>query len=402
MEQMATRDTEGRTNFAKIAKLISRRLKDEGCTLMSNNLQNLSYEYLEKVQQIARNLNATPLGIGSTFNKLDTVSTSDHPSDVDFTLMPSSDPEDTRKKLVRYLSSLQQMPKRDHDTDIEAGRQYKAYNLYNEGRIALVVSVDDKDKPVLGSLRLVDMNAKFPWTSKSSRGYKAHKVENNPTVKNPVADIGFPPHDENLKIWLDPRIFNPTIEKVGVLKDQDVTIEVCGHMQDEKLFLKLSQKSQAILAIRSIASGLGIPNQINLESFHEVAPESYSFIYNIIPSIEKIGVEELSKLLCDESFTEKIIKFTFPYMYRLIGMIKKGTDLQSVFNIVKKEYKINNLLQLMSLSAQEVHISADRRSGDRRDEAAKIGRIIETNVFDYDANQQAFDIIKNQTKKSKF
>ncbi len=312
MEKTVIHDLGDRNNFVKLTKIISKRLKNEGCTLMSNNLEDLSYKYFEIVQHIAKRLNATPLGIGSTFNKLDLFLTTGNVSDVDFALIPVDSPENTQKKLSKLLSKLPEMPKRDHDTDIEAGRKYKAYNIHGNGRIALVVSVDDEDKPVLGSLRLVDMNAKFPWTSESSRKHNLHKVENNPTVKNPIIDIGFPPYDKNLKIWLDPRMFNPTLEKVGVLKDQEVTIESRGNIQDERLFLKLTQKSQAILAIRSIESGLGIPNQIELESFDEVAPENYTFIYNITPSIEKIQTQELSKLLCEQQFVEKIIKFTFP------------------------------------------------------------------------------------------
>lgn len=400
MEKTVIHDLGDRNNFVKLTKIISKRLKNEGCTLMSNNLEDLSYKYFEIVQHIAKRLNATPLGIGSTFNKLDLFLTTGNVSDVDFALIPVDSPENTQKKLSKLLSKLPEMPKRDHDTDIEAGRKYKAYNIHGNGRIALVVSVDDEDKPVLGSLRLVDMNAKFPWTSESSRKHNLHKVENNPTVKNPIIDIGFPPYDKNLKIWLDPRMFNPTLEKVGVLKDQEVTIESRGNIQDERLFLKLTQKSQAILAIRSIESGLGIPNQIELESFDEVAPENYTFIYNITPSIEKIQTQELSKLLCEQQFVEKIIKFTFPYMYRVIKMIEKATDLQTVFTVVQNKYKINNILQLISLSAQEVHISADRSSGFRRDEATKIGRIIETHIFNYDANKQAFDLIKNDESKS--
>ncbi len=81
-------------------------------------------------------------------------------------------------------------------------------------------------------------------------------------------------------------------------------------------------------------------------------------------------------------------------------MIEKATDLQTVFTIVQNKYKINNILQLISLSAQEVHISADRSSGFRRDEATKIGRIIETHIFNYDANKQAFDLIKKDKSKS--
>lgn len=400
MEKTVIHDLEGQNIFVKLTKIISKRLKNEGCTLMSNNLEDLSYKYLEIVQHIAKRLNATPLGIGSTFNKLDLFLTTGNVSDVDFALIPVDSPENTQKNLSKLLSKLPEMPKRDHDTDIEAGRKYKAYNIHGNGRIALVVSVDDEDKPVLGSLRLVDMNAKFPWTSESSRKHNLHKVENNPTVKNPIIDIGFPPYDKNLKIWLDPRMFNPTLEKVGVLKDREVTIESRGHIQDERLFLKLTQKSQAILAIRSIESGLGIPNQIKLESFDEVAPENYTFIYNITPSIEKVRTQELSKLLCEQQFVEKIIKFTFPYMYRVIKMIEKATDLQTVFTVVQNKYKINNILQLISLSAQEVHISADRSSGFRRDEATKIGRIIETHIFNYDANKQAFDLIKNDESKS--
>lgn len=394
MEQIITYDIEGRTNFLRLTKLISKRLKNEGCTLMSNNLEDLSHKYLEIVQNIAKRLNATPLGIGSTFNELDLASNSEKISDVDIALMPFGNPENTRKRLIGFLNNLHEMPKRDHDTDVEAGRKYKAYDIHGNGRIALVVSVDGEDKPVLGSLRLVDMNAKFPWTSESSRKHKSHKVENNPTVKNPIIDIGFPPYDKNLKIWLDPRKFNPTIEKVGLLTGQDVSIETCGHLQDESLFLKLSQKSQVILAIRSVASGLGIPNNVNLESFNEVAPENYTFIYNIIPSIEKIDIESLSKLLCQQEFVEKIVKFAFPYMYRVIGMIGGAYDLEDIFEQTTKTYRVNNLLQLVSLAAQRAHTLGDPKSGERIDEASKIGKVIEHSIFNYQENLSAFDLIK--------
>jgi hypothetical protein len=396
MESRRDERKEYSPNFINLAKVVRRRLQNEGCTILADNLTELSYSYLKVIQNIAKKLNATPFGIGSTFNNFDSILTSGKASDIDFTFMPKDKPSIVQRKLINSLKKLPEMPKRDHDTDVEAGRRYKAYDVHGNGRIALVISVNKEDKPVLGSLRLIDMNMRFPWTTTLDRRHIKHKMEGNPTTKNPIVDIGFPPYDKELKMWLDPKKFNPSQEKVGVLIDDDVVIQTCDHSQTGDLFPKLTPKSQAIIAIRSSGIGLEIPSQIILNSFKEVAPESYSFIYNLVPSIERVSIDNLTKLLVNHNFMERVIKFSFPYMHMVLTMIKRGGDLKTRFdNVIKKRNNVN-LLQLISLSAQDTHISGDPNNGRRRDEAARIGRTIEINIFDYDANIEAFDKIINQ------
>jgi hypothetical protein len=397
MGKETLKDSELKPNVIRLRNIIKSRLQGEKCTLLADNLNHLSFMYIETIKKIADALGATPMGIGSTFNNFgQEIETSKNP-DIDIALVPRENPKITAKKLEKFLCSLPEMPKRDHDTDVEAGRKYKAYDVYNNGRIALVVSVDKDNKPILGSIRLVDMNMKFPWTTVLDRKHITHKMEGNPTTKNPIVELGFPPYDTKLKRWLSPSEFNPTQKKVGVITKNDISFKECDHALIKELFPKLTQKSQAILAIRSVEAEpiQSLIGQINLKSFKDVVSDNYTFIYNLIPSIERISVYDLKKLLTNNIFMERIIKFTFPYIYRVLGMIDSTYNLEDIFEQTTRQYRVNNLLQLVSLAAQSAHVLGDPKSGKRREEASEIGKVIERSVFNYQDNLNAFDLIKD-------
>lgn len=374
--------------LSKLQMAIVRKLESEHCTILGTGRKELAGAYIEVVKKVASALDATPIGIGSTFNCLGENIEPNEAKDIDFALLPRGDMNKTQRKLTRYLKGLTQMEKRKNDVDVEAGRQYTAYDVYDKGRIALVVSIDKKGKPTLGSLRLVDMNSKAPW--------KSEKTEGNPTTKNAVVDLGLPPLDTNLGIWLDPRIYDPTQNYAGVLSD-DLTIVKCDHTQIDEVFPKLTQKSQAVLSIRHFAQSGKLPEGINIDDYRMVAPNLYVFRYNLEPLLRKMPTGRIVEALTNKDFVEKVIKFTFPYIYSVIDKLNNTTDnLKSLLDEVVSEEKYLNIVALLSLAYQKSIYSGDLKSGPLRDEASIAGRRIEKEMFDYYKNIEAFEAIKNQ------
>lgn len=372
----------------KLQMAIVRKLESERCAILGLGRKELARAYIEVVKKVARALDATPIGIGSTFNCLGENTEPNEAKDIDFALLPKGDMEKTQRKLKRYLKGLVQMEKRKNDVDIEAGRQYTAYDVYNGGRIALVVSIDKKGKPILGSLRLVDMNSKAPWKSETTEG--------NPTTKNAVVDLGLPPLDTNLGTWLDPRIYDPTQNHAGVLSD-DLMIVKCDHAQINEVFPKLTQKSQAVLSIKNFTRSGTLPEGINIDDYRKVAPNLYVFRYNLEPLFRKMPVDRIVEALTNKDFVEKVIKFTFPYIYSVIDKLNNTTNnLKSLFDEVVSEKKYLNIVALLSLAYQRSIYSTNLKSGQLRDQASIAGRIVEEEMFDYRKNIKAFEAIKNK------
>lgn len=367
---------------------------------MSNNLAELGFEYINVVIKISSALKANPIGIGSVFNDIESAKYLDGSKDIDFSLSPTGNPQSTQKKLEKFLEKLPRMQKRKHDTDIEAGRQYAAYDIYDGGRIALVISVDENDKPILGSIRLVNMEMKFPWTTKMNRRYTMHDVEGNPTKNSPIIEIGFPPYDENTKTWLDPRKYNPTQKYVGMLDGNKLTIEPCDHSGIESDFAKLTQKSQAILTLRLFAVTQQIPKGLNLKHFEEIAPQFYDFMYNVRPCINKMDISTLINALTNEEFMSRVIKHTFPYIYKVVMSFNRPPDyLASLFNSIKSRNPQLNAIKLISLAVQEEIKQQNPKSGSQIDIAANIGGVVERSIFDFEQNKLAYsEICKSDSK----
>ncbi len=374
------------SNLTKLINAINKRLENERCTIYAGGRKELAKEYIGVVQMIAAKLDCEAIGIGSVFNNIGQQLESQKPSDIDFSIVPNSDPMATAKKMKDLLKTLPRMTKRAHKVDVEADRQYTAYNINGNGRIALVVITDKKGMPVLQSLRLVDMNMKDTWTTTLTEG--------NPTKNNPIIEIGFPPYDENTKTWLDPRRYNPTQKFVGVFDGNKLKIEPCDHSEIEREFPKLTQKSQAILTLRLFAESRQIPKNLNLNDFKEVAPQFYDFMYNIKPCINKMDISTLIVALTNEEFMNKVFKYTFPYIYKVIMSFNRPYGyLAELFKTVNSESLYLNSTKLISLAVQKEIILHNPKDGDQRDIAANIGGVVERSIFDFKQNRLAYDEI---------
>lgn len=383
---------ENNGNITILWSAIENRLKNERCTVYAGGRKELAKKYITVVQLIAKELDSEVVGVGSVFNNIGNETEAQKASDIDFSIVPNLDPIATSKKLKRFLKTLPRMTKRKHNVDVEAGRQYTAYNISGDGRIALVVSTDQKGVPVLGSLRLVDMNMKGTWTT--------NQTEGNPTKNSPIIEIGFPPYDDNTKIWLDPKTYDPTQEYVGILKDGKLEIEKCDHSRIEEVFPKLTQKSQAILALRLFTRDQKIVGGLNLKHFKDVSPNFYDFRYNIVPCINKMDIPTLTSALTSKEFMDKVIKHTFPYIYKVMMSFNRQYDyLADLFKTVSSEGHSLNPVKLISLAVQKEIILHDPKSGVQRDIAANIGGAVERAIFDFEQNRLAYDeICKSDSK----
>lgn len=364
----------------QIISIIHEKLGEVRSALKAPIGRMYAEHFLDAAFEIADKLKCDMEIIGSRGN-----GTAKPYSDFDITLVPrSSDtPSKLKARLKKYLQSLDAKTTFKSGVNIEAGREYCAYNLDLDGHIALVTPIDSLNKGHTASMRMVAMTTKYPW-----KGY-----EENATSHDTVIDFGFAVYED--KRWIKPREFDPTQKRVIRMVDRNTfeAIPTSPTFNPENIY-KLSRKSQAILSIRSFAAGEPIPD-VDLTSFNAVTGEDeYVFIYNLCPSLAKVERNIGVKALTDEVFVEKILKFTFPYMYNLLKSINVGKDeLKELFETIKRKYHLGDnglFLQVLSLTAQHLIAEEDPRSGAKRDEAIKIGKVIENGLYSYDINRAAF------------